>query len=149
LKGRAQLAVINSGIDEKLFVLLRDSIGKTPFYNLLNLHLNELGPGFAEIGTTTRPEHTNPLGIIHGGLPMSMADAAMANAVRSLGVKAVTVDCSTSFTAAAGINEALVARGKVLKSGKNLIFVEASVFCGDKLIADSKGTFYKMGVIDF
>lgn len=142
------MTAINSGLDEKLFVYIRDSISKTPYYNLLGLNLNELGPGSAEIVTTTRPEHTNPLGLIHGGLPMSMADAAMGNAIRTLGVKAVTVDFSTSLIAGAGINEMLVARGKVLKAGKNLIFVEASVFCGDKLIANSKGTFYKTGVID-
>lgn len=142
------MAVINAGIDEKLFVYLRDSISKTPYYNLLGLNLNELGPGSAEIVTITRPEHTNPLGIIHGGLPMSLADAAMGNAVRTLGVKGVTVDCSTSLIAAAGIDEIMVARGKVVKAGKKLIFVEASVLCGDKLIANSKGTFYITGVID-
>jgi uncharacterized protein (TIGR00369 family) len=139
---------INSGVDEKLFVLIRDSINKTPFYNLLGLTLNELGPGFAEIGIVTRPEHTNPLGLIHGGVYMAMADAAMGNAVRSLGVKAVTVECSTSLIAASGLNEKMVAQGKVLKAGKSLFFVEASLFCGDKLIAHSKGTFYKAGDIN-
>lgn len=142
------MSAINCGLEENLFILISDSISKTPFYNLVGLNLNEVGPGFAEIGTVTLPEHTNPLGLVHGGLLMSMADAAMGNAVRSLGLKAVTVDCSTSFTAAAALNELLFARGRVLKAGRNLIFVEASVFCGDKLIASSKGTFYKTGVID-
>lgn len=142
------MSSVNAGIDEKLFILIRDSIAETPFYNLLGLTLNEIGPGFAEIGTVTRPEHTNPIGLIHGGLAMSMADAAMGNAVRSLGLKAVTVECSTSFIAAAALNEVIKARGRVVKAGKNLIFVEATVLSGERIIASSKGTFYKIGVLD-
>lgn len=140
--------MINSGINERLFAIIRDTINTTPYYELLGLELMEIGPGFVEIGTTTRSDHTNPLGLIHGGLFMSMADAAMGNAVRSLGIKGVTVDCSTSFVAAAGMNEFLRARGTVLKMGRNLVFTEARVFSGDKIIADSKGTFYNTGNIE-
>jgi acyl-CoA thioesterase len=142
------LAAINSGIEEKLFKWIENSIAQTPFYNLLGLGLNELGPGFAEVSTATRAEHGNPLGGVHGGLLMSLADAAMANAVRSLGVKATTVDCATSMVSPAAIGEVLLARGQVSKAGKTLLFTDAQVLHGDKLIATAKGIFYRLGELE-
>jgi len=59
------------------------------------------------------------------------------------------VDCSTALIAAAGNGERIVARGQVLKAGKSLVFARAEVYAGDRLVADSKGTFYKTGVIEF
>ena len=55
---------------------------------------------------------------------MSLADAAMGNAVRSLGIMAVTVDCTTSMISGAS-RETIKARGTLEKVGKNLIFASA------------------------
>lgn len=92
----------NTGIEPQLFDYINHSINETPFYNLLGIKVYKLGPGLAELETVAESKHMNPLGAVHGGLYMSLADAAMGNAVRSLGIKGVTVDCSTAFIAAAG-----------------------------------------------
>lgn len=138
----------NSGIDNHLFEYLIDSINNTPFYNLLGMKVTELGPGYAEFTVVAAKEHTNPMGMVHGGLLMSIADGAMGNAVRSLGIKGVTIDCSIGFVSAVALDETLVARGRVLKAGRNMAFAEASVYAGSKLITTAKGTFYKIGDID-
>lgn len=140
---------INNGLDERLFKYIVHSIETTPFYQLLGIRLNAVGPGNAEIGVLSNQKHSNPLGLIHGGLIMSLADAAMGNAIRSLGIKGVTVDCSTSFPAAAGMGSNLLARGEVLKAGRKMIFARAVVYEGDTVIGDAKATFFNTGKFDY
>lgn len=137
----------NGGIDNNLFNYIISAIQGSPFYKLLGIDIKELGPGFTELILEPSKEHTNPLGAIHGGLIMTIADAAMGNAVRTLKINAVTVDCSVSLISAAPFDQTIRARGKVLKAGKNLIFAKSSVYSGEKLIADSKATFFKTGDI--
>ncbi|HZK42733.1 MAG TPA: PaaI family thioesterase [Syntrophomonadaceae bacterium] len=135
---------INNGIDELIFNDIEKSIRETPFYNLLSIELAELGSGEAVFKVTPTEKHTNPMGIVHGGLLMSIADAAMGNAIRSLGNLGVTIDMSTSFISLAPINQEIIAKGQVLRSGKNLHFVEAKVFAEDKLLLHCKGTFFNV-----
>jgi len=73
----------------------------------------------------------------------------MANAIRSLGIKGVTVDCSTSLTAGAMLGEDVIARGEVLKAGNSMLFAEARVWADDRLLANAKASFFKTGDYDF
>lgn len=142
------MSVINTGIDVKLFDYLVNSVASTNFYNLLDINLVSLGPGQAELEVLAETKHTNPMGLVHGGLIMSIADAAMGNAIRSLGVVGVTADCSVAFPGAARLGENLIARGHVVKAGKNLLFAEATVWAGDRLLGQSKSTFFNTGKIE-
>lgn len=143
------MTTINNGINEKLFDYILHSIQKTAFYNLLGIELTVLGSGCAELAVTAGEKHTNPMGKVHGGLIMSIADAAMGNSIRSLGITAVTADCSVSFPGAAQLGDIITVKGKVTKAGKNLLFAEAQVYANDKIIGQSKGTFYKIGDIEY
>jgi len=142
------LSVINDGIDQNLFDYLIQSVSSTPYYRLLGINLTLLGPGKAELEVQAEKQHTNPMGMVHGGLIMSIADAAMGNAIRSLGLIGVTVDCSVSFPGAARLGEKVTARGKVIKAGKNLLFAEATVWAQDRILGHSKSTFYNTGRIE-
>jgi uncharacterized protein (TIGR00369 family) len=142
------LSVVNAGIDVKLFDYLVNSVANTNFYNLLDMNLVSLGPGQAELEVLAEAKHTNPMGLVHGGLIMSIADAAMGNAIRSLGVVGVTADCSVSFPGAARLGEKLTARGHVVKAGKNLLFAEATVWAQDRMLGQSKATFFNTGKIE-
>ncbi len=143
------MTTVNSGLDEQLYSYIHDSIKRTAFYQLLELELQHIGPGYVELIVKSDVKHTNPLGLIHGGLIMSLADAAMANAIRSLGINGLTVDCSVALLKSVHKGDIITARGKVIKAGKNIIFAEASVYVDDQLIANSKGTFFKNGDIDY
>jgi len=139
----------NNGIDQKLFEYLQKSLKETEYYKLLEIELQLLAPGYAELRVVSGPQHTNPLGLIHGGLITSIVDAAMGNAIRSLGITGVTVDLSVALIATARVGDTVVARGKVLKSGRSMIFAEAEVHSGDTLLAHSKATFYKVSDINY
>lgn len=140
--------VKNLGVEKSLFEYICNSVEHTPFYQLMGIHLSALGSGEAEVKLKSASQHTNPLGLMHGGVLMSIADAAMGNAIRSLGIKGVTADCSTSFIASAHLEGLLLARGKVVKAGKRLVYARAEVFSDGKMVADVKGTFANVGTID-
>lgn len=141
------MGIINQGIQEELFSYLCHSVAESPYYLLLGINLREIGQGWAKLEVEPQDRHTNPLGLIHGGLVMSLIDAAMGNAVRSLGVKGVTVDCQTSFFSPAGRGINLLARGEVQKIGNNLAFTRADVYSDDKIVAQGNGTFYIVGSV--
>jgi uncharacterized protein (TIGR00369 family) len=140
---------LNAGLDAKLFNYLQKSIKETAYYKLLRIELQQLAPGSADFQVVAGEEHTNPMGLVHGGLMTSIADAAMGNAVRSLGIKGVTADMSTALMASARPGDTITARGKILKSGKNLIFAEALVYVGETLAVHSKATFFKIADIKY
>ena len=138
----------NMGLEKALFEYICDSVENTPFYQLVGIRLSALGVGHAEVQLTASPEHTNPLGLLHGGVLMSMADAAMGNAIRSMGIKGVTADCSTAFVAPANLQGELLAQGKVVKAGRRLVYARAEVYSDGRIVADVKGTFANVGTID-
>jgi uncharacterized protein (TIGR00369 family) len=141
--------VINNGIDAKLFDYLVENIKNTSFYNFLGIELKALGPGTAEFILMNKREHTNIDGVTHGGVIMSLADAAMANAVRTMGSKTSTVDFTTSFLNAAPIGEIIRAEGKIIKRGRRLVFTEGNVYAGDKLVGSHNATFYRFGELNY
>jgi len=138
----------NKGIDRKLFDYLYQSIETTPYYNLLGIHLNSVSKGEVVMSAMPEAKHANPMGFIHGGLVMSLLDAIMGNAVRSLGIKSVTVDISISFPKGGEFDKTLHAEGKVVHAGKQVIFAEGKVYSGKNIIGYGKGTFYKIGEIE-
>lgn len=137
----------NMGLEKALFEYICDSVENTPFYQLVGIRLSALGVGQAEVQLIASSQHTNPMGLLHGGVLMTMADAAMGNAIRSMGITGVTADCSTAFVAPANLQGELQARGKVVKAGKRLIYARAEVYSDGKIVADAKGTFANVGTI--
>jgi uncharacterized protein (TIGR00369 family) len=143
------LKIKNLGIDEGLFNRISEVAQHMPFYNLLGIRITALGPGYAELMVSTGADHANNLDIVHGGLLLSLADGAMGNAVRSLGILATTVDFNTALMSAAPLGQDIIAQGQVIKAGRNLIFTKAQAFVGDKQVLETRGTFFRMGKIDF
>lgn len=138
----------NKGIDERLFAIIVESNAQAPFYQLTGIATKALGPGWAEMSVQTDNKHGNPLGLTHGGLISTLADAAMGNAVRSTGKKGVTVNYDISFLTAAPVGQEMVGRGRVDKAGSRIIFTSVEVVCGDQVIATSQATFYVVGEIE-
>jgi acyl-CoA thioesterase len=60
-----------------------------PFARLLDLEVLEVADGAARVALTAGPQHRNFLGLVHGGVVFSLADAALAAASNSQGDTAV------------------------------------------------------------
>lgn len=104
-----------------------DPAAARPFYRHIGLH-SEPGeaPGTSLVRLPCGPDISNSHGHIHGGAIMTLLDAAMGIATRTLlveGQGVTTVSMSVNFvTAGAGD---LVARGRVVRQGKSIASTEA------------------------
>jgi uncharacterized protein (TIGR00369 family) len=97
-----------------------------PFVGYCGIEPIEVGGGRSRLEVTVESRHGNQAGVAHGGLLMTLLDVCMGSAARSaVGGNVVTVDMQVAFTAPA--TGRLVGRGRVVKAGKSLIFVEAEI----------------------
>lgn len=98
----------------------------------LGAELVEWTPGRVRWAITVAPWHSNPGGVVQGGVMATLLDEAVANAVTSLRGYDVTsvdphlvVDMNVSFIAAARPGERLEVEGQVLQLGRQVAFGEA------------------------
>ena len=106
--------------------------GQTPvtaLAKMLGMRLTAVEPGEAVIEIQTGPEHANLFGGVHGGVLCSLVDSAMGLAHASTlepGETFTTIDLQIGFVR--GVKIALLrARGRVIRRGRNVSFVESEV----------------------
>ena len=120
---------------------LKQSMQNSNYAQTLGMHLLELSQGYAKVSVVLGPEHTNFLGLIDGGLVMSLADYAFACSVNTFGQVRVAAQFSTNFIASPTLNHELIAEGKTIYAGKTMALTEITVIeAGGKLIAKATGT---------
>jgi uncharacterized protein (TIGR00369 family) len=114
---------------ERLQRLARGEVAKPPIARLVGFELTEVELGRAVIAFEAGPQHTNPMGTLHGGILCDIADAAMGMAYAS-----TLVEDETFTTLELKINymkpvwEAkLTAIGSVKKGGRTVGLVECEV----------------------
>jgi|UniRef100_UPI000D3A5A62 uncharacterized protein (TIGR00369 family) len=86
------------------------------------------GPDWA-YGILATPAHTNPAGLVHGGLLMSLIDHAMSTvAWEHLGkVACVTVQMDTRFMGAAQAQQFVEAHASVERATASLVFTRGAI----------------------
>ncbi|MBS7404566.1 MAG: PaaI family thioesterase [Oxalobacter sp.] len=124
---------------------MAQQISDNPYLKDLGLELLSMENGTAEVGIRLREEHMNSWQVMHGGIIMTLLDACMARAARSLVpelTSAATVEMKTSFFQPGGkISQHIIARGRVLHRSTTMYYCEGEIWNGDALIAKSMGTF--------
>lgn len=92
-------------------------------------------------GLLTGNQHTNAMGIIHGGLVTSLADQSMSIAAWVCAKKnnVATIQLDVRFLTAAKPGDFIEVTSKVINSSKSIIFVEANLTVSDKQIAIASG----------
>jgi len=119
-----------------------DDLERSKYWLHLGMRMTRQAPGEAEVTLDIGPEHTQALGVVHGGVIASMADAAMAVAFSQLapGEGMSTIDLSVRFMRPA-VSGRLVATGRVVHTTRSLYFAEARVLCGEEAVAIAQATF--------
>ncbi len=104
----------------------------SPFVELVGGRMEECREGYVRMSLEVRPHHTNPHGVMHGGVITTLMDDVMGRVIASVrGLEAMrdsphaTVDMNVSFLSAARPGDALVVEGRVLRLGKTVAFGEA------------------------
>ncbi len=126
---------------------MTDERRRSPFSAHIGAEMEELREGYARLSLTLEPHHTNPSGVMHGGVITTMMDAALGAALGALrGEEAgrsphATVEMNASFLSGARPGDRIVVEGRVLRLGKRIAFGEAEARRGDELIAKGRLTF--------
>ncbi|MCR4431395.1 MAG: PaaI family thioesterase [Tepidanaerobacteraceae bacterium] len=135
---------VNKGIEPQLFEEIIEKSFNSPFHKLLNFELMELGRGTAVVEMDAKENVQNALGIVHGGATASLCDTAMGIAVRSLGTIPTTVEMKVNYLLPGPMGKRLRAVGKVIKEGRTIIVAEGEIYCDERLIAKSIGTYFDL-----
>ena len=115
------------------------------FQKLIGYDITDWGPGFAVIELELKAEHCNRHGNPHGGVLMTLLDAACTRAgtvdpeTNEIG-RAATVSVSTNFIGVAKGGKLRI-EGKKTGGGRRLFFAEAHAYDGEgNLVASAVGT---------
>jgi uncharacterized protein (TIGR00369 family) len=123
---------------------VQEIIDRSAFLSWLGISVLNLGDETIEVRATWRSEWVaNPLvGQTQGGILAALVDFAACFALmNSIGRPAMTIDMRTDFHRAAKKCD-LIARGRVIKLGKQVSVCEAEILDDQgRLIASGRGTF--------
>jgi uncharacterized protein (TIGR00369 family) len=108
---------------------IRDGrLPRPPIAALLDFNLVEVEPGHAVFEIVPGEKHYNPIGVVHGGLAMTLLDSAMGCAVQShmpAGAGYTTLEAKTNLVRAiTSATGRLRAIGKTLHVGKRMATAE-------------------------
>lgn len=122
----------------------------SPFVEEMGAVLEEWQEGYVRLSLKLDERHTNPNGVMHGGVVTTLMDEALGGVIASVrGLDAMeaaphsTVEMNVSFLAAARPGDDLVVEGRVLKLGRSVAFAEAEARRRgeDRLIAKGRFVF--------
>jgi acyl-CoA thioesterase len=89
------------------------------FSQWLGIEVVEIKEGYSKIKMTVRKEMVNGFGIVHGGVPFSLADSAFAFACNNRNVLSVALDTSINFVKPVHVGDELTAEAKELHNGRS------------------------------
>lgn len=122
---------------------LIDRVSANPYVAHLKIEFTTVEEGLVEARMPLSPEHKQYSGIVHGGVLAALADTVagfVTYTVTPLDKDVLTAELKISFLRASW-GEELLAKGYMIKPGRNVHFSECEIFCGDKLVCKASGTF--------
>lgn len=123
---------------------------QSAFVNLVGGRLEEWREGYVRLGLTVEERHTNPHGVMHGGVITTLMDEAVGGVIASVrGMDEMwkaphaSVDMNVSFLSNARAGDEISVEATVLKLGRSVAFGEAEARRkrGDVLIAKGRFTY--------
>jgi acyl-CoA thioesterase len=116
------------------------------FSQWMGVEVLEVKEGYSKIKMTIRPEMVNGFGIVHGGIPFSLADSAFAFACNNRNNLSVALDVTITFTKAVNVNDVLTAEAKEVHNGRSTGVYLITIFNqNNEQVALFKGTCFRTG----
>ena len=114
-----------------LQALVEGRLPPPPIAQLLGFRLVEVAPGHAVFECTPGEQHYNPIGVVHGGLAMTLLDSAMGCCVQTrmpAGTGYTTLESKTNLvraiTSATGTVRAI---GRLIHAGSRIATAEGRI----------------------
>jgi uncharacterized protein (TIGR00369 family) len=125
----------------------------SPFVELIGGRMEEWREGYVRMSLDLEEHHTNPNGVMHGGVVTTLMDEALGGVIASVrGLETMfaaphaTVEMNASFLAGARPGDRIVVEARVLRVGRRVAFGEAEARRGDgELVAKGRMTFVILG----
>jgi phenylacetic acid degradation protein PaaD len=105
----------------------------------LGMEIVEIGPGFATLAMTVRPDMVNGQRIAHGGFIFTLADSAFAFACNSHNDRVVAAQGQISFIKPGKLCDRLVAKAREVTRGGRSGIYDVRVTAGDTVVAEFRG----------
>ncbi len=104
----------------------------SPFVELIGGRMEEWREGYVRMSLAVKPHHTNPHGVMHGGVITTLMDETLGGVIASVrgmdvmrAAPHATVDMNVSFLSAVRPGDELIIEGRVLRLGRTVAFGEA------------------------
>jgi acyl-CoA thioesterase len=116
------------------------------FSRWMGVELLEVREGYSRISMVIRQEMVNGFGIVHGGIPFSMADSAFAFACNNRNNLSVALDVTISFIKAMHLGDILTAEAREVHNGRSTgVYLITILNQRDEQVALFKGTCFRTG----
>ncbi len=116
------------------------------FSQWMGVEVLDVKEGYSKIKMTIRKEMANGFGIVHGGIPFSLADSAFAFACNNRNNLSVALDVTITFTKAVNIGDTLTAEAKEVHNGRSTGVYLISIFNqNNEQVGLFKGTCFRTG----
>jgi acyl-CoA thioesterase len=116
------------------------------FSQWMGVEVLEVKEGYSKIKMTIRKEMVNGFGIVHGGLPFSLADSAFAFACNNRNNLSVALDVTITFTKAVNVGDVLIAEAKEIHNGRSTgVYLITVTNQKNETVALFKGTCFRTG----
>jgi acyl-CoA thioesterase len=116
------------------------------FSQWMGVEVLEVKEGYSRIRMTIRKEMVNGFGIVHGGLPFSLADSAFAFACNNRNNLSVALDVTITFTKAVNVGDVLTAEAKEIHNGRSTgVYLVSIINQKNEQVALFKGTCFRTG----
>ncbi len=121
---------------------LHRSYMNAPFNRLLGIEFGEYhDDGGVTLQLSLDDRHQNGAGVVHGGVMLTLADAAVSYGIaRSIGSRCTTVEIKINYLrpVSGGV---LTARSHLVRAGRRLVVARGEVHCESKQVAEVLSTF--------
>ena len=130
----------------ELFERIRDGeLPTSPWGQLADQRIAELGEGRAVLRATPDERHLNYIGLVHGGWVTTLMDSALGSAAHTLmpaGERAVTIEIKVNVTRPVVPGTPVAVTAEVQHRGRRTVVVEGKMRDDrDRLLALALGTF--------
>jgi acyl-CoA thioesterase len=116
------------------------------FSQWMDVKVLDIKEGYSKIQMTIRKEMVNGFGIVHGGLPFSLADSAFAFACNNRNNLSVALDVTITFTKAVDVGDTLTAEAKEVHNGRSTgVYLITVINQKNEQVALFKGTCFRTG----
>jgi len=116
------------------------------FSQWMGIKVLETKEGYSKIQMTIREEMVNGFGIVHGGIPFSLADSAFAFACNNRNNLLVALDVTITFMKAVNIDDVLTAEAKEVHNGRSTgVYLITVSNQNNERVALFKGTCFRTG----